>query len=267
LQEFDHNIKHVPELRLSAQSQQQNTVDMSSNNTVITNLFNTLSLSTISSSPPQPSTPDSADYNSLKSTSPEVTRLLITLHAFFPKDFLAALDLLDRQLVTRFIPNFLANDGKPHLYFVKSASAHHINPDPTSPPRNKSNSRSSFRSAAAGGRFYNPLASGVQYYEVRTHAWNCSCPAFAFASFPAFPPADTDGAGEGEHIDDLAWKWGGISLLQKDEVAPICKHLLACILAERVPVLFGQSLQEQAVGREELAAWTAGFGMSDEYTA
>lgn len=52
------------------------------------------------------------------------------------------------------------------------------------------------------------------------------------------------------------WKIGGMTL---GEDVPVCKHLLACVLAERVEGLEGFA-EENIVGREELAGWAAGWG-------
>ena len=52
------------------------------------------------------------------------------------------------------------------------------------------------------------------------------------------------------------WKIGGVTL---GEDVPVCKHLLACVLAERVEGL-GDFVEERIVVREELAGWAAGWG-------
>ena len=40
---------------------------------------------------------------------------------------------------------------------------------------------------------------------------------------------------------------------------PLCKHLLASLLAERWDVI-GGLVEEREVGREEMAGWAAGWG-------
>lgn len=52
------------------------------------------------------------------------------------------------------------------------------------------------------------------------------------------------------------WKIGGVTV---GEDVPVCKHLLACVLAERVEGL-GAFVEERIVVREELAGWAAGWG-------
>jgi len=109
-------------------------------------------------------------------------------------------------------------------------------------------------------------------YEVRLQAWNCSCPAFAFAAFPATnnnnneasvplynPPDEISRTSRSvEEAKDTAWIFGGISL--GDGMPPICKHLLACLLADKCTGLFGGLVEEKKVGIEEAAGWAAGWG-------
>lgn len=41
-----------------------------------------------------------------------------------------------------------------------------------------------------------------------------------------------------------------------EEEGVVCKHLLACVLAERI----GGYVEEREVVREEMAGWAAGWG-------
>lgn len=52
-------------------------------------------------------------------------------------------------------------------------------------------------------------------------------------------------------------RYGGLMLTQG--AMPMCKHLLACFLAEQCGVLSG-FVEESLVGRNEAAAWAAGWG-------
>lgn len=135
--------------------------------------------------------------------------------------------------------------------------------------------------------------SGGTSYEVRTRGWSCSCAAFAFAAFNSAAAAgggregggyaDYDGAVNGgdddeeeeeeedvmlldaDEADDAdggvggsgEWRWGG--LMVEEEDVPLCKHLLACVLAERWDGA-GALVEEREVGREEMAGWAAGWG-------
>lgn len=122
---------------------------------------------------------------------------------------------------------------------------------------------------------------GSGSYEVRTRAWSCSCAAFAFAAFngPAFSSSvsyleddASDGHGrvpveEDEMLDapEQHWgaegkgccEWGG--LMMGDGMVPVCKHLLASVLAEWW-ALAGDMVEKREVGREDLAGWAAGWG-------
>ena len=53
--------------------------------------------------------------------------------------------------------------------------------------------------------------------------------------------------------------WGGLMRVEKGEEVPLCKHLLACVLAERWEMVRGM-VGEREVGREEMAGWAAGWG-------
>ena len=115
---------------------------------------------------------------------------------------------------------------------------------------------------------------------VRLEAWNCSCAAFAFESFPGstYPQAqkpwldlddsDSDEREDGniEEEDEMEagkgveWEFGGLSFDGKAgrngreaRKVPICKHLLACLLAERWDGVLGGYVRERGVGREEMA--------------
>lgn len=119
--------------------------------------------------------------------------------------------------------------------------------------------------------------SSSNIYIVRLEAWNCSCAAFAFASFPAssvYPSKSPwnldvrldedvylDGFGEDgdeEGGEEGKWEFGGMSWDGKGAGGgggggvPCCKHLLACVLGERWGILRGY-VKERFVSREEMA--------------
>lgn len=94
---------------------------------------------------------------------------------------------------------------------------------------------------------------GARGYEVRVRGWSCSCAAYAFAAFGHRYGPDEGCGGEGMV---LGWGWGG-SMLGGD--VPLCKHLLACVLAERWDGA-GGLVEGREVGREEMAGWAAGWG-------
>lgn len=173
----------------------------------------------------------------LKALAGQDRRLFVTLHCLFPNELLPALDLLDRQRVTK-----LVAAEHPHgregvsVYYVRSAQAP---------------SRSRYQSAAGG-----------QHYEVRLHAWNCSCPAFTFAAFGntssdvniSLSEEASGGSGESHECG-----FGGLRLGEEDTL-PMCKHLMACFLVETCEDLLGNYIIKNTVSKEELAAWAAGWG-------
>lgn len=171
------------------------------------------------------------------------------------------------------------SDNTTTIYYVRSAQHHHH--------RSSRYTSSSTNSNTS----YDPTPS----YQVRLSAWNCSCPAFTFAAFPALaspdPPAVPGNLSPTPHPNNTAnhnnnstppqpppptnpnpnptpntdeeeqtWSFGGISL--GTETPPVCKHLLACLLAEKCSQLFGGDdvLQERSVSLHEAVGWAAGWG-------
>jgi hypothetical protein len=126
------------------------------------------------------------------------------------------------------------------------------------------------RSAQQRSSRYSASFDTITSYEVRLEAWNCSCPAFAFSSFPAIHPEPpvpvynsaepdpTSYALKTETAGQYRWAFGGISI--GEGMAPVCKHLLACVVAERCAGLFGDFVEERDVSVEEAAGWAAGWG-------
>jgi hypothetical protein len=218
--------------------------------------------------------------------------LLLTLHSLLPNELLLALDILDRRLVVRLLvaggegtvhgaaadgrnadsEQEILNDhrdvdllsrGQQHprllqdrgLYFVRSTA--------------------STSSARVGGGGLNKV------YEVRLRAWTCSCPAFAFSAFGDPVPSGSDdaamtlaGVAVSDSNDDHKkrmikkkkkhaglWFGGTLTRASPGSSPPVCKHLLACVLAASCPTLFGAGVQERSdVSETELAGWCAGWG-------
>lgn len=197
--------------------------------------------------------------NPLKQATPAQKSILLTLHALFPNDLLPALDLLDRNLVTRFLPTGGASAQPPSAaQAIPRAEDDNAN---TSTQQHKNNIYY-VRSARHTNRFRDPAPESTTHYEVRPCGWSCSCPAFVFAAFPATHQTtslDEEAGGQGdggEEEQSLGWRAGGLSL---GSDVPMCKHLLACVLAERGNV-FGGFVATREVGVEEFAGWAAGWG-------
>lgn len=131
--------------------------------------------------------------------------------------------------------------------------------------------------------------SGIDFYEVRLRAWNCSCPAFTLASFREFLGGGSHGAldapdtGGDSHVMDEDWVLGdgdggctsegrrragarirGPSTDENagqegDAPVVMCKHLLACVLGSKCPGLFDGGVEEVTANTKEAAAWCAGW--------
>jgi hypothetical protein len=155
----------------------------------------------------------------------------------YPTTLLPALDLLDRRLVTRLLPQTSEPSIKKwnsNFYLVRST-------------------------AQTGGRFKDMLAEKA--YEVRTAGMWCSCPGWAVASFPADLGNDEYIRNEDESIDENEEDniIGPLLTSKGREQLGMCKHLLACLLVERVACLANYA-EEKEVSLEELAGWAAGWG-------
>jgi hypothetical protein len=111
---------------------------------------------------------------------------------------------------------------------------------------------------------------------VRLTAWNCSCAAFAFSAFPAstsgpFSPRFEDATSASASLGardaqgtDSDWEFGGLSsngTAGHGDGVPCCKHLLACLLAERWEGGLGGYIRQMRVGREEMAGLGADGGV------
>lgn len=176
--------------------------------------------------------------NPMKDVPPATKSIFLTLYALFEKEWLPALDLLDRGLVTR----------------LKLKAASH---EEHSLPKRSFEEETGFflvRSAQQNST-RNASFEHINYYEVRLKAWSCSCPAFTFAAFPASISApDTGDLPISDGSANVIF--GGVTL---GTDMPVCKHLLACVLVEHCQ-MFAQFVDEREATLEELAGWVAGWG-------
>lgn len=228
----------------------------------ITSLITSLNKSSTSDIPPT--------TNPLKQASPADRSVLLTLHVIFPNELLSALDLLDRDLVTRLIPLSTSQvpppDKEPPAQDTDTEQNTSLASEDQIVDRERAKNHlqnaiyyvRSAQQTTSNSRFRDPIAS-TTHYEVRTSSWSCSCPAFAFSAFPA-KLSDYEGEGDGDNVmageEEQDWMVGGLSLGQD---VPMCKHLLACVLAERAG-MFGSYVKTREVSVEELAGWAAGWG-------
>ncbi|KAH7411679.1 hypothetical protein DE146DRAFT_627728 [Phaeosphaeria sp. MPI-PUGE-AT-0046c] len=245
------------------------------------------------------------NVNPLSAAPESAKNQLLTLQVLFPNEFLPALDLLDHGLVTRMSIN--DGEGKELLEAVKDAGAgeegrdvdaagpsdanmqdrpdestqqtpaasvrdphdelHALDTSSHTAPSTSKDAIYYVRSAQQRSSRYGSSYDTTTSYEVRLRAWNCSCPAFAFAAFPAMHPEpampmyDPRDDAPDERLADAAepaWAFGGVSL--GDAIPPVCKHLLACVLVEKCSGLFGSYVEQRVVSVEEAAGWAAGWG-------
>ena len=205
--------------------------------------------------------------------------LFLTLHCLFPNELLPALDLLDRRLVTRLVLHDQGNDDCGDQQSDLPGIAEQARNQSTSelPTTNlqQREGRCSIHHVRSSNQKHSRFSKRDEsttaeevHYEVRLQAWNCSCAAFAFAAFSggwdaseafenakafAFDAGDMDGR---QRQGRNGWQFGGVTTC--DDV-PVCKHLLACVLAERVQG-FLALVEERKVGRVDMALWAAGWG-------
>jgi len=211
-----------------------------------------------------------ADNGSNTNTNTSIGKnILLTLHCLFPHDLLLALDIVDRRLIRRF--HYTCHqyaDEHDHyddyidsremgmkkssraVFFVDSTAL--VNTTTTTTATGSSGANSTTNSPRAGKR-----------YEVRLDAWNCSCPAFAMRAYDdgdGYQDDDDDDDGGGRTGQD--WFGGTLVRTHKKQRLPVCKHLLACVLAVKCKSLFGSGIvEERSVDHAEFAGWCAGFAM------
>ncbi|KAH6867943.1 hypothetical protein BKA58DRAFT_386013 [Alternaria rosae] len=249
-----------------------------------------------------------ADTNPLNNVPDATRKQLLSLQVLFPNEFVPALDLLDRRLVTRFricdeaelaawataaeqndvvtvedvqmqntqdtLPSRRedaqqeqagthAHAGNANESTDQDEPSSHTTTTTTSSETYNLNTIYYVRSAQHRPSRFSTSYDTLTTYQVRLTSWNCSCPAFAFAAFPAgqtspLVPLDKPTTQTQDKMGDNAWVFGGITL--GSDMPPVCKHLLACVLVERCKGLFGGFVEERNVSVEEAAGWAAGWG-------
>lgn len=157
-------------------------------------------------------------------TQKSITSLLTTLHFLFPHEFIPALDLLDRMLVTRMIARSeqiatTVSDGR-DLFRSRNALPGRTDQSFTSEIHLEKKTSVETNAKVAATReaemevFYVQSASSQTRlnlsrngrrrqlsntsisYEVRLASWNCTCPAFALSAFSRVVSMDSN------HNDD-----------------------------------------------------------------
>ncbi|PTU20925.1 hypothetical protein P175DRAFT_0557612 [Aspergillus ochraceoroseus IBT 24754] len=180
----------------------------------VNSLIAQLAQYTSTSPPPEPTpelprqnTPSQHPASAFPSSQlPRLKPLMITLHCLFPNEFLLALDILDRGLVS-----ICAVDGGPSgpvypgeqneeekeeeeedvdIFFVSSASTG------PGPPTSSSQVHSAFHRDGQQQQQQQQQQDAKKWrgkgYEVRLHAWNCTCALFTIAAFRDLGPQVDD---------------------------------------------------------------------------
>ncbi|KAF1363805.1 hypothetical protein EJ07DRAFT_100613 [Lizonia empirigonia] len=214
--------------------------------------------------------------NPLNDAPESVKQQLLSLQVLFPNEFLPALDLLDRKLITRFRIGIEEPASTASENGATATSSTHMQHNDSPNTSVHTDTVYYVRSAQQRSSRFSTSYDSTISYEVRLRAWNCTCPAFAFAAFPSIhpePPSPTcaphsaptettdllgtDADAKGASME---WVFGGASL--GEGMPPVCKHLLACVLAERCRDVFGECVEERRVAIETAAGWAAGWGDS-----
>ena len=234
------------------------TTQIPSTRALLTSLITTLATSTQNSQ-------GQGSSNPLSDASENTKFTLLTLHTLFPTDLLPALDVLDRGLVTRFVLASASDTDDSDSTEHQAIRTAEENQDP---PERKQTLSYYVRTAQQQKSFPRSSRShattatvqGTTSYEVHLTAWNCSCPAFAFAAFPADAPLEESSGnvamGNEGAKGETGWRFGGLT---RGDGVPACKHLLACVIAEHCEG-FGALVEEREVGVDEVAGWAAGWG-------
>ncbi|KAH6969875.1 hypothetical protein DER45DRAFT_67882 [Fusarium avenaceum] len=164
--------------------------------------------------------------------------LLLTLHVLFPNLLLPALDLLDRGLVTRLVRNQELQDGsssdkiKNDVFLVRSLAT------------------------TLSRRARDFGLSTSKRYVVHLSAWNCSCGSFTVDAFPSHHVNTTDQVRQLPSQEE-EWTFGGFGSDSQGDTPPCCKHLLACLLVDKWPMMLGMYVEDRAVSRDDMAGIVA----------
>nr|XP_036584186.1 ubiquitin carboxyl-terminal hydrolase family protein [Colletotrichum truncatum]KAF6793575.1 ubiquitin carboxyl-terminal hydrolase family protein [Colletotrichum truncatum] len=251
---------------------------------VLTSLIDTLTSAPL---PPSSTSPTNAD-NPLQGLPQSHRPLLLTLHVIFPSIVLPALDLLDRNLVTRvLLDKTTVSDSDSLIPAIDPADLHHRQSQQQPSGDDKDAGDRGVEDMTAGSSRREPaafhlvrsvastmsrhnkaagaaMASATTTYLVQLDAWNCTCANFAFEAFPATGQAhdlevlSANSVEDSHEVKPHEWQFGGSSLDGIDYGGvPCCKHLLASLLSEQWRDVLGSYVAERRVNREEMAGLVA----------
>ncbi|KAK3684246.1 hypothetical protein B0T22DRAFT_469921 [Podospora appendiculata] len=207
--------------------------------------------------------------------------LIVTLHVLFPGLLLPALDVLDRGLVGRVELDLAGGDANPsppvYFYLVRSTAAART--------RRKDGTGggwqyivrlgawnctcAAFAFAAfpavegtAAGEGVGDDEDALQRQRAEEQITTTTPRTEMVIGEPselAHPPSDHKHGHEHDRQEGK-WSFGGLSADGSGSSGgpvPVCKHLLACLLAERWGAALGRYVAAREVGREEMAGIVA----------
>ncbi|KAL7820547.1 hypothetical protein V8C44DRAFT_316975 [Trichoderma aethiopicum] len=198
-------------------------------------------------------------------------RQLLTLHVIFPSLLLPALDLLDRGLVSRLV---VGADGEQEA--AVTTGAIRAEAEAESPNEHEhatggiisNNGQESdivtgricmyaVQSAASttSRRRKSHAPSKPRTYAVHLDAWNCSCGGFALEAYSHYDANNRHHNPLQSSASPSSWL-GSLEVAPPDDF-PCCKHLLACLLADKWKTSPGHD-REKYITKEELAAIIGG---------
>ncbi|KAL6906566.1 hypothetical protein GGI43DRAFT_232800 [Trichoderma evansii] len=197
---------------------------------------------------------------------------LLTLHVIFPSLLLPALDLLDRGLVTRLVVVSSSQTATSHTSHApqdseaKPVQGQHTGRDIASQQGTSFikdqiwiYSVHSAASTASRGKWRH-IAQASKSYAVHLDAWSCNCGAFALDAYSNY-----DVTSSIEQLQESGISSGAFGSLGLDarlglqEDFPCCKHLLACLLAEKWRGTPRGYVEDRYITKEELAVIIGGL--------
>ncbi|KAL7892632.1 hypothetical protein HDV63DRAFT_239889 [Trichoderma sp. SZMC 28014] len=197
---------------------------------------------------------------------------LLTLHVIFPSLLLPALDLLDRGLVTRLIvanptqaatshTSHVVQDSETEPVQGRLTDRHRVGQEATSFSKDQIRMYSvqSAASAATRGR-RRQIPQASKSYAVHLDAWSCNCGGFALDAYSNYDVTNIT-----EQLQESSISSGEFGSLGMDARLglqgdfPCCKHLLACLLAEKWRGAPRGHVEDRYVTKEELAAVIGGL--------
>ncbi|KAH0498670.1 hypothetical protein TgHK011_005911 [Trichoderma gracile] len=194
-------------------------------------------------------------------------RQLLTLHVIFPNLLLPALDLLDRGLVSRLV---VGADGEEKAAATQTQAQTHAIAEAGAGAGNGSTDEHADSNNIAGRihmytvqsaasvtsrrKRHTPLRNKT--YAVHLDAWNCSCGGFALDAYSHYDTKKQDEQPFQKPTTSPLLRLGSLEVASLDDF-PCCKHLLACLLAEKWKTSSGHD-RDKYTTKEELAAIIGG---------